>query len=296
MAPIKSEQKTLKDESEEYTSSSGEESYESDNDIKQEDQESDEDQTNDQEASTKREREEEEEEEEETKPVEPKRVRIEKIEKKNFGQGGTTVFVGQLNFNAKADDIRQYFSQCGPVVDVRLRMHPNGQKSRGFAHVEFATAQAKKAALELDGSEFMGRTIRVDNAEPAQARSVDTNYGPKTNKVFVANLSYDTDEDSLREAFGKFGTIVGDIGMPIRRETGQIKGIAYIQFETEDEAEKAVKEMNGIYLNGRPIRTDFSGDSDKDRLHQQPSRPKFADRFVGRGQKKNNKRGTWRKH
>ncbi|CEG70526.1 hypothetical protein RMATCC62417_06407 [Rhizopus microsporus] len=292
MAPIKSEQKTLKDESEEYASSSGEESYESDNDIKQEDQESDKDQTSDQEISTKREREE----EEETKPVEPKRVRIEKIEKKNFGQGGTTVFVGQLNFNAKADDIRQYFSQCGPVVDVRLRMHPSGQKSRGFAHVEFATAQAKKAALELDGSEFMGRTIRVDNAEPAQARSVDTNYGPKTNKVFVANLSYDTDEDSLREAFGKFGTIVGDIGMPIRRETGQIKGIAYIQFETEDEAEKAVKEMNGIYLNGRPIRTDFSGDGDKDRLHQQPGRPKFADRFVGRGQKKNNKRGTWRKH
>ncbi|KAG1235682.1 hypothetical protein G6F68_018902 [Rhizopus microsporus] len=99
-------------------------------------------------------------------------------------------------------------------------MHPNGVKSRGFAHIDFTSTEGKQAAMALDGTEFMGRTIRVDDAQPAQGRSTDTNYGPKTDKVFVANLSYDTDEESLKQAFEKFGTIVGEIGLPISRATG----------------------------------------------------------------------------
>ncbi|KAI9248598.1 hypothetical protein BY458DRAFT_405727, partial [Sporodiniella umbellata] len=199
---------------------------------------------------------------------------------------GATVFVGQLSFQAKPEDIKTHFSQCGEVVDVRIRMHPDGKKSRGFAHVDFATEGGKNQAMKLDGTEFMGRTIRVDHAQAAKKRAIDTNYGPKTNKVFVANLSFDVTEDSLYDVFSKFGTIVGDIGMPIHRDSGRIKGIAYITFENEDEAEKAVKQMNGAYIEGRPIRTDFSGDNDKDRLDEKPGHQKFSQRFSGRGDKK----------
>lgn len=258
------------------------EEYESD---QEEESSSGDEEENENEKDQKREREEEEKEEEEEK-VPVKKVKIERIEKKKFGAEGTTVFVGQLNFDATAEEIRTHFGQCGPVSDVRLRMHPNGVKSRGFAHIDFTSAEGKQAAMALDGTEFMGRTIRVDDAQPAQGRSTDTNYGPKTDKVFVANLSYDTDEDSLKQAFEKFGTIVGEIGLPISRDTGRIRGIAYIQFETEDEAEAAVKGMNGVYLDGRPIRTDFSGDNDRNRLGERPARQRFADRFAGRGAKK----------
>ncbi|CAO3672554.1 unnamed protein product [Rhizopus stolonifer] len=178
-------------------------------------------------------------------------------------------------------------------------MHPNGVKSRGFANVDFATEGAKNAAMKLDGTEFMGRTIRVDNATAAKKRTIDTNYGPKTSKVFVANLSYNATEDSLYEVFSKFGTIVGDIGMPIFRDTGRIRGIAYITFETEDEAEKAVKQMNGAYVDGRPIRTDFSSDNDKERLDEKPGHQKFSQRFSQKPSNrggKNAQRGRYNKY
>ncbi|CAO3657094.1 unnamed protein product [Mucor hiemalis] len=138
--------------------------------------------------------------------------------------------------------------------------------------------------MKLDGTEFMGRTIKVDNATPATPRGKDENFGPKTNTVFMANLAHSLDEDSIRQAFEKFGTIVGDVRLPVNRDTGKIRGIGYVQFETEDEAEAAVKGMNGVSIEGRPIRTDFSGGDDSSRVGSRPPRGGFGGgRGGGRG-------------
>jgi nucleolin len=219
--------------------------------------------------------EEEEEEDEDEKP--PKKItKVENVTKKVFGSEGNTIWVGQLDFNATSDDIREYFSQCGKIQDVRLRKDPRTGKSKGFAHIDFVDSEGKIKAKELDGSEFNGRTIKVDDAAVAKPRAKDENYGPKTDTVFVANLSHSMDEDSVRQAFEKFGSIVGDIRLPFNRETGKIRGIGYIQFESADEAEAAVKGMNGVTVEGRPIRTDFSGGDDSDRVNSRPVRGGFG--------------------
>jgi nucleolin len=203
-------------------------------------------------------------EEEETKP-EPKRAKVEisREEKPQFGSDGLSLFVGQLDWNCTEDELRAFFEDNGKTVTtVRMSVDRNAdqgvKRNRGFGYVDFANAADVAAARELNGVEFQGRNIRIDDATPAPRRQKDENYSPRTSTVFVANIARSLDEAGLREAFESFGTI-NEVRLPIDRETEQIRGFGYVQFETEEQAEKAVKDMNGVSLNGRPIRTDFSG-------------------------------------
>ncbi|KAI8343775.1 hypothetical protein EDC96DRAFT_424008, partial [Choanephora cucurbitarum] len=262
------------------------ESEEESNNEEEEEEESD-DEEMEESSSSKRQRSDEEEEEEER----PKKVvKVEEVAKKAFGAEGCTVWVGQLSFDATTEQISEHFAQCGKVTAVRLRTDPNTGRSRGFAHIDFAEPSGKEAAMQLDGTEFMGRTIKVDNANAATPRGKDTNFGPKTKTVFVANLAHSLDEEGVRQAFEKFGTIVGDVRLPYNRETGKIRGIGYIEFESEDQAEAAVKGMNGVSIEGRPVRTDFSGDNDSERVSNRPARGGFGG-SRGRGGRGGNRGG-----
>ncbi|KAI8335408.1 hypothetical protein BC941DRAFT_461962 [Chlamydoabsidia padenii] len=235
------------------------------------DNSSDEEEEKEEEESNKRAASEEEEEEEEDKP-EAKRAKVEisREVKPQFGADGLSLFVGQLDWNCTQDQLRAFFEDNGKTVtNVRISMDRNQRddgvkRNRGFGYVDFATAEDLASARELNGTEFQGRNIRIDDATPAPRRQKDENYSTRTSTVFVANIARSLDEAGLREAFESFGTIT-DVRLPVDRETEQIRGFGYIQFETEDQAEKAVKEMNGVSVNGRPLRTDFSGGPNSDR-------------------------------
>lgn len=76
------------------------------------------------------------------------------------------LYVGNLAFHATEDLINQHFSACGEVVSVSVMLDRNTGRSRGFAFVEMATADAaQKAVAELNGTDLQGRALRVDIAE-----------------------------------------------------------------------------------------------------------------------------------
>ncbi|KAI8098913.1 uncharacterized protein BX664DRAFT_255317 [Halteromyces radiatus] len=247
--------------------------------------------------NNKRSASEEENEEEEEEEQAPKRAKVEisKEPKPQFGASGLSLFVGQLDWNCTEEQLREFFEDNGKKVQsIRMsldRNAPSGVKrNRGFGYVDFANKKDMDDALTLNGVEFQGRNIRLDVATPATPRRKDENYSPKTNTVFVANISRDLDEAGLREAFESFGNIV-EVRLPIDRATEQIRGIGYIQFETDDQAEKAVKEMNGVSVNGRPIRTDFGGQPDGDRSRFNKERGGFRGGRGGRGGNRGGNRG-----
>ncbi|KAI7888017.1 uncharacterized protein EV154DRAFT_323631 [Mucor mucedo] len=199
-------------------------------------------------------------------------AKIAKVEEEAAPAATFTVWCGGISWDAKAEDVKEYFGQCGEISDVRIRLDNATGKNKGFCHIDFTTKAAHDAALALSGSDFLGRTIRCDSAGDGSVRVArkDENYGPKSTKVFVANLNRDYDEEThraaLTEAFSAFGTLVGDIRLPYNREEGTLRGIGYLEFETAEQAEAAVKGMNAVELNGRPLRTDFSGSDDASRV------------------------------
>ncbi len=90
------------------------------------------------------------------------------------GNEGNTIFIGGLSYNSTKESVQEFFSQCGNISSVRVATDPEGNP-RGFAHVEFDSQDAVKAALAMSGQFLDGRAIRVDTAgakgeKPAGAR------------------------------------------------------------------------------------------------------------------------------
>lgn len=75
------------------------------------------------------------------------------------------IFVGNLAFNTKDDDLKKVFKKFGNVASAEIVMNKKGHKSRGFAFVEMPDErEAQNAITALDGKDFMGRDINVSLA------------------------------------------------------------------------------------------------------------------------------------
>jgi len=75
------------------------------------------------------------------------------------------IFVGNLAFNTKDDDLERVFKRFGNVAAAAIVMNKKGHKSRGFGFVEMPDErEAQNAINALDGKDFMGRDINVSPA------------------------------------------------------------------------------------------------------------------------------------
>ena len=75
-------------------------------------------------------------------------------------------------------------------------------------------------------------------------------------KLYVGNLNFTTTEDSLRSAFSANGRAVGTITMPSDRETGRLRGFAFVEMGSEGEAKAAIADLDGKDLDGRALNVD----------------------------------------
>ncbi len=76
-------------------------------------------------------------------------------------------------------------------------------------------------------------------------------------KLYVGNLSYDTTEEGLRTAFAKAGSVVS-IDMIRDRDTGQLKGFAFVTMNNQEEAQNAIKILNEKMLDDRALRVNLA--------------------------------------
>ena len=73
-----------------------------------------------------------------------------------------------------------------------------------------------------------------------------------TNKLFVGNLSFNTTENDLQDAFAAHGTVV-ETNLMMDRATGRPRGFGFVTMSTPEEAQKAVEAMNGKSIDGRAL-------------------------------------------
>lgn len=73
-------------------------------------------------------------------------------------------------------------------------------------------------------------------------------------KLYVGNLNYNTNEASLREAFGANGREVTSVSIIMDRETGRSRGFAFVEMATPEGAQAALAELDGQDLDGRMLR------------------------------------------
>ena len=78
-----------------------------------------------------------------------------------------SIFVGNLPFRAEREDVLQLFAPFGEVLNCSLPLERDTGRKRGFAFVEMADGTIESTAIDgLQGTELMGRPLRINKAEP----------------------------------------------------------------------------------------------------------------------------------
>jgi cold-inducible RNA-binding protein len=86
-------------------------------------------------------------------------------------------------------------------------------------------------------------------------------------KVFVGNLDFKVTSDQLNDLFAEAGSI-REVFLPLDRMSGRPRGFAFVDFESEEEAEKAIELFNDYELSGRNLRVNIA--------EERPPRPSFG--------------------
>jgi RNA recognition motif-containing protein len=73
------------------------------------------------------------------------------------------------------------------------------------------------------------------------------------NRLYVGNLSFSATNETVRAAFTPFGEVT-DVHVVSDRETGQSRGFGFVTMGTNEQAQKAIAEMNGAMLDGRALK------------------------------------------
>ena len=80
-----------------------------------------------------------------------------------------TIYVGNINYHATEEDLKNVFSEYGEIASVKIINDRETGRSKGFGFIEMKSG-AEKAIEELDGKEFQGRRLRVNEARPRTPR------------------------------------------------------------------------------------------------------------------------------
>ncbi|CAF3327408.1 unnamed protein product [Rotaria sp. Silwood1] len=164
--------------------------------------------------------------------------------------GVGNVFIKNLDKNIDNKSLYDTFSAFGNILSCKIMTDENGQ-SKGFGFVHFETQEAADNAINkvngmllADKKVFVGRFMsRNQRAESSGPR--------KFTNIFVKNFGDQLDEEKLRELFSKYGKITSC--KVVIDDNGHLKGFGFCSFETPEEAEQAVQNLNGYSIGDKQI-------------------------------------------
>ncbi|NXF50378.1 NUCL protein, partial [Oceanites oceanicus] len=164
-----------------------------------------------------------------------------------------SLFVGNLvpakEYEELKTGIREFFGKKNiEVLDVRIGA------SKRFGYVDFSSAEDLDKALQLNGKKLMGLEIKLEKAKSKETMK-ENKKERDARTLFVKNLPYRLTEDEMRDVFEN----AQEIRIVMNKE-GNSKGMAYVEFKTEAEANKALEEKQGTEIDGRAMVIDFTGE------------------------------------
>jgi polyadenylate-binding protein len=174
----------------------------------------------------------------------------------------TNVYVKNLAPDVEDEKLDELFKAHGPIKSAIVMKDGEG-KSRGFGFVNFEEHEhAAQACEALNNTEVNGKAMFVGRAQKKRDRERELRDKFEALKVerankftgvnlFVKNLDDNVDDEKLREAFTPFGTISS--AKVMSDEKGTSKGFGFVCFDSQEEATKAVSEMNGHILANKPL-------------------------------------------
>ncbi|EEH08701.1 RNA recognition domain-containing protein-containing protein [Histoplasma capsulatum G186AR] len=189
-------------------------------------------------------------------------------------KSGRTLFVRSLPASATTESLTEYFSQSYPLKHATVVLDPQTKQSKGYGFVTFADHEdAAKALEEFNGSDFDGRKLKIEVAEPRH-REIDENGGKSVSishlkqvreirktqaqppKLIIRNLPWSIAEpDQLSSLFRSFGKVKHAV---IPKRGTKHSGFGFVVLRGRKNAEKALNAVNGKEVDGRTLAVDWA--------------------------------------
>ncbi|KAI4889382.1 hypothetical protein NFI96_034070 [Prochilodus magdalenae] len=158
-----------------------------------------------------------------------------------------SVFVSNLAFNLEDPEgkLKAMFGTCGNIIEVRPVFTPKGA-FRGYCYVQFEDELATQEALKLDRQEVDGRPMFVspcvDKSKNPDFKVFKYNTSMEKHKIFISGLPFTCTTEKLEELCKEHGTVKAV--RLVTNRSGRSKGLAYVEFENEEQASQAVLKMD----------------------------------------------------
>lgn len=159
-----------------------------------------------------------------------------------------SLYVGELHPDVNEAILFEHFSQVGPVASIRVCRDTITRRSLGYAYVNFHSAMDAERAIEgLNYSLIRDRPCRImwSQRDPSQRKLGNGN-------IFIKNLDVSVDNKALHDTFSAFGNVLS-CKVVCDENTGLSKGFAFVHFENQEAADKAIAKVNGKMLNGKIV-------------------------------------------
>lgn len=161
-----------------------------------------------------------------------------------------TVFVSNLSYTVDEDKLMELFPNA---TNIHMPLDRKG-KSRCFAYCSFKTPEEVAVALSRDRERLDERPVFISECKPdrSQRQKNPFKYSNEyeKNKLFVKGLPFVSNQEAVENIFKPYGATSVRL---VTKKNGQSKGCAYVDFENEVTAAKALKETDGLTIGEHTI-------------------------------------------
>lgn len=187
----------------------------------------------------------------------------------------TNVFIKNLDESVGDEELKQMFAPFGTITSALVSRDEQSGRSKGFAFVNFESHESAEAACAaLNGTEVNGRPLYVGRAQKKSEREEELRRQFEAAKqerlskfvgvnLYVKNLAEGVDDEKLRQEFAPFGTITSCKVMC--DDKGVSRGFGFVCYSSQEESTRAVSEMNGRMLAGKPLYVAYAQRKDERR-------------------------------
>ncbi|KAK3031420.1 hypothetical protein RJ639_036161 [Escallonia herrerae] len=201
---------------------------------------------------------------------------------------GGRLYVGNLPYAMTSSQLSEIFQEAGRIISVEIVYDRVTDRSRGFAFVTMGSVQEAKEAIRMfEGSHWIsllvtifmivngghapkqvgGRTVKVNFPEVPRGgerevmgpkiRSSYQGFKDSPHKIYAGNLSWSLTSEKLKDVFANQPGLMS-AKVIYDRDSGRSQGFGFVTFASAEEVEAALNALNGLEVEGRPIRLNLA--------------------------------------
>merc|ERR1712087_787377 len=159
---------------------------------------------------------------------------------------GVSLYVGNLDQEVNEQKLYEHFVQYGHIINTKVMRDSYNGESRGFGFVTFANINdALRAKSLLNYTKILDREIRIALKRNPSELNQSAN-------LFFKNLDPTITSKKLEEDCSKYGSIISCV-VKVDEESNRPLGYGYVQFETPQNSEECLNQMNNMKLGEKNI-------------------------------------------